>query len=316
MDKQTLSNYGWLVIVTLILAVMLAIATPFGNFVGDGVVSVANGLVGTSNNATDKDNIDTLGSKWGNKLDPLNPSGIIPTNAVYYVGVTGTTVGDYSGATATYTEGERFPKPQNGDVYVYGDYEYRYNMRIMVNDEIGDITWGTQTNFNGWGVRVLDKTKTDYEDILQTVNSKPIVMLVATFKGCRNLTKSPKLPDSTIWAQHCFYYCFSLEVAPKLPKSSEKINYMFAGCCNLTTAPKIEGNINDMNYMFINCSNLQGVVEINCTPYYCDDVFALIDMTGKNITLTGTSTNLQQIAETSTAGTRIVYDINGNILKQ
>lgn len=33
MDKETLSNYGWIVILVLILAVLLALATPFGNFI-------------------------------------------------------------------------------------------------------------------------------------------------------------------------------------------------------------------------------------------------------------------------------------------
>ena len=42
MDKQTLSNYGWLVIVTLILAVMLALATPFGTYVSDAVINISN----------------------------------------------------------------------------------------------------------------------------------------------------------------------------------------------------------------------------------------------------------------------------------
>ena len=69
MDKQTLSNYGWLVIVTLILAVMLALATPFGTYVGDGVVSVANGFVSTSNNATSNDNIDQNSVEWAIKAD-------------------------------------------------------------------------------------------------------------------------------------------------------------------------------------------------------------------------------------------------------
>ena len=69
MDKQTLSNYGWLVIVTLILAVMLALATPFGTYVGDAVVSVANGYVGASNNAMDDDNIAANQEKWESKLD-------------------------------------------------------------------------------------------------------------------------------------------------------------------------------------------------------------------------------------------------------
>ena len=30
MDKETLSNYGWIVICVLVLAVMIALATPFG----------------------------------------------------------------------------------------------------------------------------------------------------------------------------------------------------------------------------------------------------------------------------------------------
>jgi hypothetical protein len=44
MDKETLSNYGWIVICTLVLAVMLALATPFGEFIRDGVWSTTNGL--------------------------------------------------------------------------------------------------------------------------------------------------------------------------------------------------------------------------------------------------------------------------------
>ena len=48
MDRETLSNYGWITIVTLVLAVMLALATPFGNYVGNGVVSIARGYTKTS----------------------------------------------------------------------------------------------------------------------------------------------------------------------------------------------------------------------------------------------------------------------------
>ena len=35
MDKETLSNYGWIVICVLVLTVMIALATPFGTFVAD-----------------------------------------------------------------------------------------------------------------------------------------------------------------------------------------------------------------------------------------------------------------------------------------
>ena len=37
MDKETLSNYGWIVICVLVLAVMLALATPFGKFISNAI---------------------------------------------------------------------------------------------------------------------------------------------------------------------------------------------------------------------------------------------------------------------------------------
>ena len=51
MDKETLSNYGWIVICILILAVMLALATPFGSFVAGAIKSTTAGLFMTNQNA-------------------------------------------------------------------------------------------------------------------------------------------------------------------------------------------------------------------------------------------------------------------------
>lgn len=51
MDKETLSNYGWVVICVMILAVMIALATPFGSFVAGAVKSTTAGLFMTNQNA-------------------------------------------------------------------------------------------------------------------------------------------------------------------------------------------------------------------------------------------------------------------------
>lgn len=37
MDKETLSNYGWVVICIIVLVIMIALATPFGNYIRDAV---------------------------------------------------------------------------------------------------------------------------------------------------------------------------------------------------------------------------------------------------------------------------------------
>ncbi len=53
MDKETLSNYGWIVICVLVLAVMLAFATPFGTFIADGFKATYTGLFQTGDSALD-----------------------------------------------------------------------------------------------------------------------------------------------------------------------------------------------------------------------------------------------------------------------
>lgn len=46
MDKETLSNYGWVVICIIVLVIMIALATPFGEFVRDAVASATNAFGG------------------------------------------------------------------------------------------------------------------------------------------------------------------------------------------------------------------------------------------------------------------------------
>ena len=40
MDKETLSNYGWVVIVVIVLAIMIVLATPFGNYIAKGTTGM------------------------------------------------------------------------------------------------------------------------------------------------------------------------------------------------------------------------------------------------------------------------------------
>lgn len=51
MDKETLSNYGWIVICVLVLAVMIALATPFGYFISGAVQSTTKGLFDVNHTA-------------------------------------------------------------------------------------------------------------------------------------------------------------------------------------------------------------------------------------------------------------------------
>jgi len=63
MDKETLSNYGWIVICVLVLAVMIALATPFGTFVSDAVKSTTQGLFDVNQNALNSTGLINIGDQ-------------------------------------------------------------------------------------------------------------------------------------------------------------------------------------------------------------------------------------------------------------
>ena len=60
MDKETLSNYGWIVIAVLVLVVMIALATPFGSFISEAVQSTTKGLFDVNKNALDAAGVPSL----------------------------------------------------------------------------------------------------------------------------------------------------------------------------------------------------------------------------------------------------------------
>ena len=161
-------------------------------------------------------------------------SNLIPEGATYYVGVTSTTVGDYTGATATYVGGDEFPDTTtNGDVYVYGDYEYRYNMAVA----FGKI-WTDTTSIlpkSGWGVRAIDLTKSTYGVLPSVINGQEVIALSSTFEKCTNLLAAPTIPNTIIMTGMAFFGCEKLTAAPILPSSVEDVTLVFSGCKSLNT---------------------------------------------------------------------------------
>lgn len=186
-------------------------------------------------------------------LFSLKHEGVIPKGGTYYVGVTSTTLGDYTGATATYKTGDAFPEVVNdGDVYVYGDYEYRYNYYYYYYISSSNY-WSKSSSQNGWGVRVLDTAKEEYGDILEGINKIRISSLDGTFAGCYSIINSPMLPETILSMKSSFNGCSSLEEAPLIPSGVTNLESTFKGCSSLKTYKGSEDEDGDFsNYILPN----------------------------------------------------------------
>ena len=64
MDNETLSNYGWIVICVIVLAVMIALAPDFAEAVKAAVVDATQQLIGHADSAL---------SGISGASDPFNP---------------------------------------------------------------------------------------------------------------------------------------------------------------------------------------------------------------------------------------------------
>lgn len=97
----------------------------------------------------------------------------------------------------------------DGDVYLYGDYMYGYNPSFdgwyvrLATEELGVLTY--VPNYP-----VTDKNQTKYDQILSSINGKPIIIVSGTFGDCTSLTEAPIIPNSVKIMNHAFEDCTSL----------------------------------------------------------------------------------------------------------
>ena len=210
----------------------------------------------------------------GSDTSPENEiahNGTIPEGGTYYVGVTATDIGDYTGATATYTAGQAFPSTVNtGDVYVYNNYEYRYNQAwFLVWDDLEDF--GDLLSVSeGWGVMIIDRKQTTYGEVLGIINNKPLTSMIGTFAySSITTTEGINIPSTVENVAGLFQDCSQLVDASSLviPASVKAAENMFNDCTSLTSLPDFTNatNVTNMSNMFYNCSALVETPDLsNC----------------------------------------------------
>ena len=200
-------------------------------------------------------NVTTSGVEFIYSDPRLNHSGIIPEGGEYITGVVFTSPNknewDYSNATI-YKAGDDFPQNvKNGDVYFYGDYQYRYNYKWSFDSFSPEIN----EKQNGWGLAAIDRTKNTYGEILESVNNKQVNCLSGTFAGS-DIEEAPKIPDTIIYMQATFFNCANLIATPVIPESVKEMHHTFLGCSALNVAPFLPKNVIDISGIFALCTSL------------------------------------------------------------
>ena len=296
MDKETLSNYGWIVILTLILAVLLALASPFGNFIADGFKATYAGFAMVGNTAL------------GIVIPGSTPEGGVPDNGGNEPQKTKHTfqdmieIGDY---LYTWTACEDYEEYVQGemkyqlrtvglaaDTYeerflMYVEYKYGCTWEelqaqgytketvysaVARNEEQANMVLDTYIGRGGyWDVTALDKTKETYGEILTELDGYPITHMLSTFKGCTNMTTAPEIPSTVIYMRNAFEGCTNLETyvgstAPngdlsnyRIPDGLIDLDSGFKNCDSMEYAPKISHctKLKDMSMAFSYCDVLK-----------------------------------------------------------
>ncbi len=206
----------------------------------------------------------------------VTPSGNVIPEGGKYTQADGTVLGP----------GENFPDTvTTGDEYTYGDYRYKYNYYYTGS------SWVKSETQLGWGVAVLDTTKTQYGEMLAIVNNKDVNTLYATFKGCTNMTSlvaSFVIPPKTYNMNSMFYECIALKSLPTtfimtdnvtssvsmfyntdsltslpsgftIPESVTSCQNMFysSGIASLPSGFKLSPNAESLSDFFMWCENLK-----------------------------------------------------------
>lgn len=160
-----------------------------------------------------------------------------------------------------------------------------------------------------------------------------VIDMNACFFGCESLTTAPTIPNSVTNMDNCFAYCTALAIAPAIPNGViDMVNcfrnckslttapaipngvtslaFCFYNCESLTTAPTIPSSVTDMKFCFNYCTSLTGKIIINANPSsYMDCMWG----TQQEIVLVGSSTLLQNIADTATNSNVYVWSLSINL---
>lgn len=167
MDRKTLSNYGWIIIVTLIISIMLSLSTPFGKYIGISTQSFLETLQILNTKVSHK-NTETAAIS---EMQPIATE--ITSSLKTYVKNPGVANYIYAKSDCAKTITEAFPikngityvGTQKGVFWATGDtvkiYKNGYLLGTYYVVVLGDVSMYTETGTGDGVIDALDLMATD-----------------------------------------------------------------------------------------------------------------------------------------------------------
>ena len=279
MDKETLSNYGWIVICVLVLAVMLALATPFGTFVSDAIKSTTQGLFDVNQNALNSTGLINID---GQEFESCPHDYETVTTGDCATGTTSTHTCKLCGKTST----ETLPAGHTWDntglkctkcgvtVVEYAFKASDYDAKMGTTTRTDAVVVIPETfEYNGKTYKVTSIGQSGFSNCNNLtgiiIPSSVTIINDKAFYGCYGLT-SIVIPNCiTEIGDEVFYYCKNLTKVV-IPNSVTKMgNVVFGYCTSLKSvgptgsnaSVEIPYSITHLgDHTFHECSNIESAV--------------------------------------------------------
>ena len=256
MDKETLSNYGWIVICTLVLAIMIALATPFGDYVANAVRTTTQGLFDTNKNALSSVGIDISDQSF------KDGDFSVPIDTPLHFGERYICTTYASSTTHSYVMNAYFIFYEDGSAIINTDNEEEIAPK-------GSFTYSktgiTSDEFIDGEVKIIeDGKKLDYDNGDQVFTLASEIPAGAMFTDGTYLTweelktKYPKITDTAI-NDGALQNCTTLKnIVISNTIKSIGVN-AFNGCSSLTSVVIPEGVTTIDTNAFRSCNKLTSV---------------------------------------------------------